>query len=120
MQKDLKNNHSLINLSSPNSTETSFCSRQESHTLLLRRKVPPQQINDRRRRNIPEPQTLAVKYIPLSRVVNQDNTISLPISRQNSKENLHNEQMNLSSRKFQRHSERVFHQNFLPNNEKEP
>ena len=83
MQKDLRNNLSLINLSSPNSTETSFCSRQESHTTLLRRKVPSQLINDRKKRNIPEPepQALAVKYIPLTKVVNQDNTISLPISR---------------------------------------
>jgi hypothetical protein len=120
MQKELRANQSLIHLSSANSTNTSLCSRNEGHQLIVRRKVTAQPINDRKRRSGIDSQALDMRYIPLTRITTQENTISLPISRENSKENLHSELNGLSLKKFQRHSERVFHQYILPKNVPEP
>jgi hypothetical protein len=120
MKKDLRANHSLINLSSANSTNTSFCGRQKDHQLIVRRQVPAQPINDRRKKSGLDSQALAVRYIPLTKMATQENSISLPISRQNSKENLHNEPNDLATRRFQRHSERIYLQNILPKSDPEP
>jgi hypothetical protein len=89
MQKELRTNQSLINLSSANSTNTSFCSRNDGHPLIVRRKVAPQTTTERKRRSGVDTQAPAVRYIPLTRMNTQENAISLPASRENSKENLH-------------------------------
>ncbi len=120
MQKELRANQSLINLSSVNSTNTSFCSRNEGHQMIVRRKVTAQPINDRKRRIGTDSQALAMRYIPLTRMNTQENSISLSVSRENSKENLHSQPNGLCLKKFQRHSERVFHQYLLPKSEPEP
>lgn len=119
MQKELRSNQSLINLSSANSTNTSFCSRNDGHPLIVRRKVAPQTISERKKRAGADAQALAVRYIPLTRMNTQANSISLPVSRENSKENNDAEPNDYSLRKFQRHSERVYHQYSLAKNEPE-
>jgi hypothetical protein len=123
MQKDLRPNHSLINLSpansSVNSTNTSFCAK-EGHQLIVRRKVSALPIPDRRRKSGNDSQGIAVRYIPLTRVCTEENSISLPVSRQNSKENLHSEAKCPSSHRFQRHSERIFHHFTSPSSPPEP
>lgn len=117
MQKELRANQSLINLSCANSTNTSFCSRNDGHPLIVRRKVTPQTFNERKKKSGVD--ALTVRYIPLTRMNTQENSISLPVSRENSKENLHAEPNDYSLRKFQRHSERIFHQYLLSKNEPE-
>jgi hypothetical protein len=104
MDKTQRINQTLITLTSINSMGGSFCMKQEGHQL-IRRKLSNIVNSEKRKKSSFENEAIPMRYIPIPKCASQNNSISLPISRQSSKENLHEDKRNsISTRKFQRNS----------------